>query len=90
MYGAGFFCLFCQRFQFVKWDEIGACYETSTFFFNVHRDCILQGMYIDYTTFTEGCADALIFLGQLLPCFDILLVFVDQAAAETPAHAGDF
>jgi hypothetical protein len=85
--------LAAQRFEFVPRLQvftIEGFHDAFSFFaFDQNHDLIGHGQNIDHLAFPFGCDDSFIALGQLLAGFHILLVFVNQTAAQTTAHASN-
>src|SRR5690606_18440404 len=83
------FTLAAQRLELVPWldlmlEELGTLAIGQRY---QHR--LLERHYIDHLAASERGLHFLAALGQGLARLDVLLVFVDQAASQTAAHAGD-
>ena len=61
------------------------------FFFRLDEDhdLVAHGQHINNLAFALGCDHAFVAFGKCLARLDILLIFVNETAAQASAHAGD-
>src|SRR5512146_463405 len=81
-----------QGFELIPGLEVFAVKGGGETFITVeqYHDFVAHGQHINNLAFTLGRNDALVAFRQLLARLDILLVLVDETAAQASAHAGDF
>ena len=81
--------LFLQRLKFSQWLKL-MLEDLVPLTLDLDNDRFTQGTNITHLALAVGCANPLVPLRQFLTRFDILLIFIDQAAAQAPTHPGDF
>ena len=57
--------------------------------FDEHHDFVAHGDQVNDFSFAFGCGHALVAFWESLARFNILFVFVDEAATQASAHARD-
>src|SRR5690606_27531983 len=88
VFAAWLFGLLFQGLQFIKRDNFLA-FDHAPPLFCEYCHSILKRVNINNLALAEWCADTLVPLGKLLARRHILLIFVDQTAAQPAAHAGN-
>ena len=81
-----------QGFEFIPGLDVIAIKsfsETLFLGFDEDHDLVAHRQHINDLAFALGRDDTLIAFGQRFARFNILLIFVDEATAQTSAHAGD-
>ena len=81
--------LLAQRFPFFVGLDIGMQKFLARALFQFDQHGLLERINIQHLAWASGGHDALVALGHALARFHILLVFIYQAAAQSPAHARD-
>ena len=81
---------FAQGFQFIPGLDIGMGKFLALSRIEQNDYDLLEGIDIQHLAFTLRRDNSLIALGQIFARFNIMLIFIHQAAAQAPTHAGDF
>src|SRR5574340_1063759 len=92
---AGCLRLAAQRLELLPWLELvtveGEPLGALAFgALDGYNHLVAEGQDVHNLALALGSDDLFIALGELLAGFHVILVFVDQAAAQATAHAGDF